>query len=233
MNWREELASWPLPMVEFEVVPSKTALLIVDMQYCCAHPDYGLGRELQRDHPELAAYYLPRVTDIVVPNIRKLISFFRESGLRIVYLTVGSELPDGSDLSQLIKRRQAPRLSLGRQSTIFRKGTFEHSIVEELEPEEDELVINKTSFGAFNSTNLDGVLRNMGIESLIITGVGTDVCVETTARDAADRGYSCVLVEDACATLEQSSHEATLLAFAKFFGGMVRNTEEVIDELSG
>jgi nicotinamidase-related amidase len=227
MGWREDLASWRMPLPEFEVIPSKTALLIVDMQYWAVHPDYGLAKVVQRDYPEIASYFFPRLAEMVIPNQGRLLSFFRQHGLRIVFITVGPELLDGSDLSAIIKRRVAQRQAEGQPATVFPKGTFEHSIIEELKPEEGELVINKTSFGAFNSTSIDSLLRNMGIESLVIAGVATDVCVETTARDAADQGYNCILVEDACATFDQASHEAALRAFAKAFG-MVKNTDEVI-----
>lgn len=230
MGWRKDLAGWEMPRPAFEVIPDTTALLIVDMQYWAIHPDYGLARVVQRDYPEIASYFFPRLAQVVIPNQGRLLGLFRQYGLRIVYLTVGPELPDGSDLSPIIKRRVAQRQAGGRPATVFPKETFEHSIIEELKPEEGELVINKTSFGAFNSTGIDGLLRNMGVESLVIAGVATDVCVETTARDAADRGYNCILIEDACATFDQASHEATLLAFAKAFG-MVKSTDELIAEL--
>ena len=230
MGWREGLAGWRMPRPQFRAVPDTTVLLITDMQYWAIHPEYGLAKVVQRDYPEIAHYFFPRLRSLVVPNNRRLLDFFRHNDLRIVYLTVGPELPDGSDLSPIIKRRVSQRQAEGQPVTVFRKGTFEHSIIEELKPQEGELVVNKTSFGAFNSTGIDRFLANMGIESLVITGVATDVCVETTARDAADRGYNCILVEDACATFNQASHEAALCSFARSFG-MVESTGEVIAEL--
>ena len=99
-----------------------------------------------------------------------------------------------------------------------------------VKPNPGELVINKNSNGAFNSTPIDQILRNMGIDTLVIAGVVTNACVETTARDAADRGYNCILVEDGCASYEEISHEMTLRSFARLFG-KVMNTDDVISLL--
>jgi nicotinamidase-related amidase len=93
------------------------------------------------------------------------------------------------------------------------------------------LVINKTSSSALNSTMLDQTLRNMGVEALIVSGVTTDVCVETTARDAADRGFQVIIVEDACTAFSADLHRAALQAFSLAFG-RVRKTGEVIQLLS-
>jgi nicotinamidase-related amidase len=219
-----------MPRPYFRIDTDTCALLIIDMQHWAVHPEYGLAKVVHRDYPEIAQYFFSRLRNLVIPNNRRLLDFFRHNDLRTIHLTVGPELADGSDLSPIIKRRAAQREASGQPSIVFCKGTLEHSVIEELKPQEGDMVINKTSFGAFNSTGIDRLLTNMGMETLVITGVATDVCVETTARDAADRGYNCVLVEDACATFDEASHEAALSAFAKAFG-MVKSTSEVIAEL--
>ena len=94
-----------------------------------------------------------------------------------------------------------------------------------------EKMLNKTSSGTLNSTMLDQTLRNMGVESLIVSGVTTDVCVETTARDAADRGFQVIVVEDACTAFSEDLHRAALQEFSLAFG-RVRKTEEVLELLS-
>jgi biuret amidohydrolase len=101
-----------------------------------------------------------------------------------------------------------------------------------LEPRPGELVVNKTTYGPFNSTGLDHALRSMNVASLVGGGVVTNVCVETTARDAADRGYEVVLVDDGCAAFSPEIHEATLLSFQGPFG-RVRTTDEVLALLRG
>jgi nicotinamidase-related amidase len=101
-----------------------------------------------------------------------------------------------------------------------------------LEPRPGELVVNKTTYGTFTSTGLDHALRSLGITSLVVGGVVTNVCVETTARDAADRGYEVVLLDDGCAAFSPEAHEATLLSFQGPFG-RVRTTDEVLAVLKG
>lgn len=230
MGWKEELAKWPMYRPNFEIQPEGTALLVVDVQNWGVRPDVEMGRLVTRQYPAIADYFFPRVTDLVIPNIARLIAHFRARRMPIVYLTVGPELADGSDLAEIIKRRLVSRRTSGGPAAMPPKGHWEHAVVEELQPQPGDLVINKTSFGAFNSTALDATLRNLDVKNLVIVGVATDVCVETTARDAADRGFRCVLVDDGCATFDQNSHDAALLAFAKSFG-MVKSSDQVIAQI--
>lgn len=232
-EWKQGLKDIPIIVAPFELEPQSTALLIVDMQYMFAHPDYGYARMLRSRYPQAADYYLQRVQDEVIPNHVKLLHFFRQHGLRVVYVTLGAALPDGSDMVPLAKTRTPKAREKARKygRWLATVGTPGHRILEEIAPMPGELVINKTSFGAFNSTGIDAALRNMGIEYLVITGVATNVCVETTARDAADRGYRSVMVEDAVATITPEFQEVSLKAFASIFG-RVETTAAVCAELS-
>jgi len=92
------------------------------------------------------------------------------------------------------------------------------------------MVVNKTTIGAFSSTNLDSILWSRGIRYLLFTGVSTNMCVETTARDAADRGFRCVLIDDGCGASSPEYHEATMVTFQRLFG-KVKNSHEVMEEL--
>jgi nicotinamidase-related amidase len=100
----------------------------------------------------------------------------------------------------------------------------------EVAPREGELVINKLTKGAFNSSNLDVFLRNFAVRHVVVVGVATNACVALTAQDAADRGYGVIIVDDACASNSQVLHEATLANFYHLYG-RVQETSEVIDEL--
>lgn len=190
------------------------------MQYVGAHPEYGVALTFSEERFSQAEfdYYYKRLTNIVVPNQVRLLDFFRSNGLTVIYMTAGVMLPDGSDRSPT-KLRSYPHIE-----------DFEYKILEEIKPSPNELVIRKITHRAFTSSGIDQILRNMGIVYLVIAGVGTNVCVETTARDAADRGYRCVMVEDACATFIEELHDATLLTFALWFG-KVKSTTEVINQL--
>ena len=226
-TWRTEAATLPnFAPTEFDVDPSTTALVIVDMQYVDAHPDYGLGRHLKEHYPAVFEYYLGRIGELVLPNSKRLLDACRARGIRVVHLTVGPVLADGMDMVKLRRPKQAE----GLRSMLYQVGTFEHQILPELAPIEGELVVNKTNRGAFNSTAIERLLINLGIETIVVCGVSTSSCVETTARDAADRGFKTVIVEDATAELDEPSHEATLRQFAVRWG-RVWTTDETLGEL--
>ncbi len=207
----------------FELEPDSTALIIVDMQYASAYRHTGLGKRLLEEGKEdLAAYRFDRIENIVVPTIKKLLSFFRENRLMIFYITIGSYADDYSDT--------LPHLKKLFQSSNNRLGQREHEILDELKPEPGEMLINKTTIGAFNSTNLEAILHAYGINSLLFAGVSTNMCVESTARDAADKGFKCVMVEDGCGATKQEYHDATLRTLQRLFG-KVQSAEQVIEEL--
>ncbi len=231
-DWRQDLKNLPAIVPRFELEPEATALVIVDMQYMFAHSDYGHGAMLRSRHPRLATYLFQRLNETVIPNNQKILKFFRENRLRVLYLTVGTALPDGADMVPLTREKGTDARVRARRygKWLARVGTQEHKILAELAPVPGELVINKTSFSAFNSTGIDSTLRNMGIEYLVITGTATNVCVETTARDAADKGYRAIIVEDAVATITPEFQEVTLKGFACNFG-RVETTNAVCEEL--
>lgn len=215
-NWRARMQEWPCLVPDFTLSPGSTSLVLVDMQRCFLEPDIGLGALLQTQFQGPAAYYHRRLTDVVLPNVRRLLSEFRTRKMRVVHITVGSELPDGRDFSPL--RRVANDQADRRFKAIFQRGSPEHAIVEGLAPLNDELVLNKTTRSAFNSTPLEMTLRNLNIDGLIVCGVQTNACVESTARDAADLGFKCVIVDDACQCFSPLTHDGTMMSFASLFG---------------
>ncbi len=226
MSWREEVAALPrLSPTEFDVDPESTALMLIDVQYIDASREHGWGPDLKQSHPKVWEYYFDRVEQLAVPNMQRLLAAFRGAGLRVIHITLGPNLSDGADLAS--GRRTTGGAIEALSSHV---GTFAHSILSEVAPIADELVLNKTSRGAFNSTGIDQLLRNLGIRTVIMAGTTTSACVETTARDAADRGYRTVIVDDASAELDQASHDATLRQFAVRWG-RVWSTQQVLDEL--
>jgi nicotinamidase-related amidase len=109
-------------------------------------------------------------------------------------------------------------------------GSRDHEILDELKPVPGEHVLRKTTVGAFASTAIDSLLRSLDVDQLYMVGVSTNMCVETTAREAADRGYQVTLVEDACATTFEDLHQVTLRNFQRLFG-RVAATDQVLAEL--
>jgi nicotinamidase-related amidase len=111
-------------------------------------------------------------------------------------------------------------------------GGPDYEILETLAPLPTELVVDKNSSGAFNSSAIDLYLQHLGVRTIVIAGVSTFACVDNTARDAADRGYNVILVEDACAGAagNEAAHDATVQTFGRYFGA-VKNTRELLVEL--
>ena len=210
-------------MTERTPVLAKAALVIVDMQYATGHRTGALGRRMVAERSNLTDYRFDRIEGLVVPNIRRMAPVFRSGGGEVVYITQGAERPDCADAPPHMRKFYA--------DVANHVGSREHEIIAELAPEPTDFVVNKRSIGAFASTGIDHLLRSLGREQLYMTGISTNMCVETTAREAADRGYAITLVEDACATTHADLHDGTIRNFARLFG-RVRSTGEVLAELA-
>lgn len=206
---------------------ARPALLVIDMQYHDASPDHGLNLAWNRLAPGSMDYYNDRLRTITVPAIKQLLAVFRARELPVVYLVIGSPY---RDLRDSPPRFRAWARNLEQQAGIedlWWSGNPDFRILDELAPQEGETVIRKTTNGAFNSSRIDETLQWMGIDTLVVTGVVTSACVETTARDAADRGYHCALVDEATADYDEDMHAATLRAFRLNLGCVVDTAEAV------
>ena len=214
---------------EWEIEPRATALLLLDLQVAHLDPDRGLGRRL-RAYPEQHHYYFGRLADVVLPNVARLQAFFREHGLQIVYTRLGLQTADGRDLAPWSWQAAAQRAAPPDAPPRYPPGAPERELWPTLAPRPDELVLDKSTLSPFNSTALDQYLRNMGVENLVVAGVLTDAAVEATARDAGDRGFNAMAVEDACAALAPEHHAATFATASWYVG---KTTDEVIAQLGG
>lgn len=208
--------------------PADTALLVIDMQYHDASPDQGFNLALDKLDPGCMDYFNRRNDDLVIPAIARLLAFSRGCGMKVVYLTLGSHYRDLRDVPERLRRWIRQLEAESRVPDIFWAGSPAFAIRREIEPLPDETVVNKTTFGAFNSSNIELVLRQLGVSNLVITGISTNCCVETTARDAADRGFGCVIVDEATADYDQDAHDAALRAFHFNFGRVARTANDVI-----
>lgn len=220
---------WPIPLPTFALESARTALLVVDMQDAQCRSDRGLGK-LVAETPGAGEYFYGRIEDVIDSQSR-LLEDFRAADRRVVFLTIGPHTPDGSDLPAWKRRRNE---EIGQRTGVRYAGVgdADHGIVAELAPREHEVVLNKSTFGAFTGTGLDQVLRNWGVEQLVVCGQATNVCVYLTAAEAADRGYECVVVGDACAAWSERLHDAFLENFRLLFG-RTAESGEVIAELAG
>jgi nicotinamidase-related amidase len=173
----------------FTLPAGRTALVLIDMQRDFIEPG-GFGASLGNDVSLLAGAIGPA---------RALLEAWRQRGWPVVH-TRESHAPDLSDCPSSKRQRGAPGLRIGDPGPMGRllvRGEPGCEIVPELAPLAGELVIDKPGKGAFHATPLDRELRAAGISHLVFAGVTTEVCVQTTMREANDRGYDCLLVEDA------------------------------------
>jgi biuret amidohydrolase len=224
------LPEWVLPWPEFEVDWRRAALAVIDVQNYSSNARVGIAQMLFEKRPRVAQYYDSMVLRTMVPNIERLIAKFRAAGREIIYTRHGPLLPDGSDLVARRRRRDERARADTERPALWPRGSYEHQIIDELMPLAGDLVIDKNASSPFNGTGIDQLLRNLGIETLVITGTATDMCVETTARDAADRGYNVVVAEDATGTYYQLHHEAALSSIARVYG-QVWSTQAILSKL--
>ncbi len=187
----------------------RTALIVIDVQ------NWVFGEPARVTN----AYFQHRLRDLVLPNLRRLISTARETGTEVMYTVIENLTSDGRDRS----------LDYKVSGIFVAKGSWEAKVVDAVAPADDDIVLAKTSSSLFNSTNSDYLLRNLGIQHLIVAGLLTDQCVDHTIRDAADHGYRAICVSDACATLTAERHETALSLFAGYCRALT--TDDVIAEL--
>jgi nicotinamidase-related amidase len=189
----------------------RTALLIIDMQRDFLEPG-GFGETLGNDVSRLAA---------AVGPCRAVLDAARRRGLLVVHTREGHK-PDLSDAPPAKVERGHPNLRIGAPGPMGRiliRGEPGHDIIPALYPVAGEPVIDKPGKGAFYATGLGQLLADKGIENLLVCGVTTEVCVNTTVREANDRGYRCIVLADCCASYFPEFHAAGL-AMIKAQGGI-------------
>lgn len=177
---------------DFEMKGQTTALLIIDMQRDFVKPG-GFGEKLGND--------VSLLSHAIEPT-RRVLEIFRKLGLHVIHTREGHR-PDLSDCPPTKRARGKLAAGIGDPGPMGRilvRGEPGHDVVEELRPISGEPIIDKSGKGAFYATELNLILKNWGIQSLIVTGVTTEVCVHTTVREANDRGYECLVLEDCVAS---------------------------------
>jgi biuret amidohydrolase len=184
------------------IAPSKTAVVMIDMQRDFLEPG-GFGESLGNDVSLLKR---------AVEPCQALLSLARRVGMLVIHTREGHR-PDLSDAPKAKVERGEPSLRIGAAGPMGRiliRGEAGHDLIKELYPVAGEPIIDKPGKGAFYATDLQSILQNRGIETLIVCGVTTEVCVHTTVREANDRGYRCLVPSDCCGSYFPEFHEVGL-----------------------
>jgi len=213
-----------------DIRPKKAALIVVDMQKYQVQKDFAAYKAMDKITPGIFEHFVGDVNNKVIPNLQKLIAFCHEVEILVIYTKYSSFMPDGSDLTRNTKLLNDFSRNLVGEVAFPYIGHHSSDIIDELKPEDGDLVLQKNTSGTFISTRLDNFLRNMGIETVLVTGVVTNFCVYATAREAADYGFQVVIVEDCCAAWSSEIHEATLKSFG-LLTGFILTHEKVMKKI--
>ena len=181
------------PLRDAPLDPSTTAILVIDAQKGIFNQAAAISRP----------YFHQSASEIIVPNIAHMIAAARLSKAEVIFTVIASLTRDGRDRS----------LDYKQSNFHFAPGSTETTVIDELRPMGDEIILPKTSSSLFNSTIFEYLLRNIGIDTVVVAGFLTDQCVDHTVRDGADRGFRMVCPIDACTTDSEARHKNALSAF--------------------
>ena len=201
--------------------PDVSVLLFIDVQNFSANRQGTAFANLSSaEFDEKYAWYFDELKSRVTPNMQAIQFACRQAGVEVMYTTIESLTLDGRDRS------------LDYKITGFNvpKGSWDGKVIDALSPDEDEIVLPKTSSSVFVSTHIDYILRNLGVKQLIVSGLITDQCVESAIRDACDLGYLVTQVSDACLTYSRERHLNSLRAIKGYCRQLT--SQELIEEIS-
>ena len=199
-----------MDMGEISIDPKKTALLIIDMQHVfITRPVYENPSEAEKKEMERWEPFYKKIDDVVIPNNEKILAAFREKGMEVAFAKIQCQKKNGAD-------RSLDQKATGYNELLLPPGTPSAEIVPQLTPREDEIVVTKTTDSALTGTPLRLWFHNMGIDTVVCTGVLTDQCVSGTVRSLADESFKVWLIEDACMASTQKIQDNELTDLSAF-----------------
>lgn len=197
MNWKTAYRSFYYANAEepedIVLEPEKTALLVIDIQNTYLEPKDD-EQENIRWQP-----FVERMNEVVIPNTARLIEHCRNNDIEVIFARIACLKTDGRDRSLSQKKP-------GFNYLLMPKDRLDSQIVPQLEPDENEITIIKTTDSALTGTNLRLILHNMGIDNLVVAGIFTDQCISSTVRSLADESFNVVVVDDCCAAATMALH---------------------------
>lgn len=220
---RRGLTSWQYicEIPEFEMDWSSTALIVIDLQHQQASRHGAFFRRLaEAGMSEDTEWAINRLETLVVPTAQKLVKAFHENGAPVFLTRCASQRGDGSDQT----RRH---IAFGVFCTL---DSEDAQFLPEVAPEPGDIVLTKSGSSVFNSTNIEHLLHNMGIRTLVMSGIWTNSCVEGATRDAGDLDFDVALAEDACTAMSPHGHATALEYLDKNFC-YVWSADEIVERL--
>ena len=198
-----------------DITPSRTAVIAVHMQHDIVAADGAFGGFFAAQAAERD----------VIGQVGQLLEAARRSGATAVYTRVAWQ-PGYPDLVA-----NSPLLAMTKQSQCLVEGSAKAEIVPQLSPQDGDVVVTHQRVGGFSASQLDGILRSRGVNTVLFAGVATNASVEGTARQASDLGYRTIIVADACSAADQGSHDASIASLGLL--GEITTTAEAVEALSG
>lgn len=213
-----------MDMGQITIDPKKTALLVIDMQHVfITRPVYENPTDAEKKEAERWEQFYKAIDEVVVPNNARIIKAFREKGIEVTYAKIQCQKQNGSD-------RSLDHKATGYNELLLPPGTPSAEIVPELAPLPDEIVVTKTTDSALTGTPLRLWFQNMGIDTVVCTGVLTDQCVSCTVRSLADESFKVWLIEDACRASTQKIQDNELEILNNIYCHVI-NTDELLNAI--
>lgn len=213
------------------LLTDNTCLLIVDMQNYYLSKESSYYKYFDSINPGCLDYIHNRCNDEVIPNIGKLLNFFHQNRRHAIYLKLCSAKNDRSDLHRFFESTNAKAEKSGFNDIYPLCSDPMADITSDIYPAENDFVFNKKTFSGFNSGDLKNFLAENKVEMLVVTGLATSQCVETTARDASDSGINIIQIHDAQADYDETCHSASIFSSMGVCGGLIYDTETFIKEV--
>lgn len=208
------------------------ALLIVDVQRYYLEQASSFCACSEQRWPRSTAYIRDRVTNLVLPSILKLRQAFDSEDWPVVYLRLCGLKEDRSDLHRFFRKFWAEAETAGFIDSYPLASDPWASIPESIQPRPGDTVIEKTGFSGFSNPGLENLLHKFNVQTLVMTGLATSQCVDTTARDGSDRGFTIIHVHDAQSDYSEEVHQASLYASCGVCGANICDTQVITTNLA-